>query len=131
LAPRARARQGRERAERQHPRALPRGPATARPRVVRSSLALLAFSMLAACGDGGERMNYFEDGGVDDGAMPGDDAAHNTDAAQGDGSIATVPEVSPTCVDGQYTETLPNPSASVSTLVAGYSAGSFKTFVHD
>jgi len=50
----------------------------------------------------------------------------------GGGSDATVvdsPLVDPTCVDGMYSEALPNPSASIDDLIASYDPSAFQSFI--
>jgi hypothetical protein len=62
-----------------------------------------------------------------DGSVPGDGAM----MMPGDGGMMMMPTselVDPSCIDGMYSETLPNTSASISDLVSGYS-GDFQTFV--
>lgn len=74
---------------------------------------------LVACGD--PRVTPDDDAGSDvDGGMMGDPDG---------GMIPVSPLVDPGCIDGMYSETLPDPSADISDLVSGYSSSDVPGFV--
>jgi len=58
-------------------------------------------------------------------AGPGADAGPTSDG----GAIVPAPEVDPRCVDGMYTETLPDPNASITTQIAGYTPANVVPFI--
>ncbi len=65
-----------------------------------------------------------------DSAMPPDSSMPPpTDGGTPDSTVVDSPLVDPTCVDGMYSETLPNPSASIDDLLTSYSASAFQTFI--
>ena len=47
------------------------------------------------------------------------------------GTVVTAEEVDPNCVDGQYSETLPNPTADISSEASGYDSSQVETFIDD
>src|SRR5690606_38125706 len=72
-----------------------------------------------------------------DGAVTGDGGGVLVDGALADGGASldggptapTSPLVDPTCTDGMFSETLPNASADISDLIAGYSPAGAASFV--
>ena len=81
---------------------------------------------------------------VQDMGMRPDDIGNLPDAAQADMSVdddigapdmvdppILAPEVDPNCVDGQYRETPPDPSADITAFVAAYSEPAAKQFYDD
>ncbi len=95
-----------------------------------SFAALVLVTVTAACG-GDDRTTVMVDGGMDGDSLT-DGAQQPTDGPPADGSMNPLPpEVSPTCLDGQYTESLPNATASLASLISAYSPAAYKTFVHD
>jgi hypothetical protein len=91
---------------------------------------LLSLLIFAGCDDG--RVTG-DDAGIVDAAIRSDAGTPGEDAGTTPGVDAALPPpsplVDPDCVDGMYTEALPNPGASISDLVAGYSGSSLETFV--
>jgi hypothetical protein len=80
--------------------------------------------LLAACND---TRGDGDDGGVD----PGADAGMTMMSDDAGMVLPPSPLVDPGCVDGMYTEALPDPSADISDLVSGYSASDVSGFVLD
>ena len=65
----------------------------------------------------------------DGGTLPPDvDGATPSDTDGGTVTPPTTEWVSPTCIDGMYAETLPNPNADLSELIAGYNPADYTTF---
>jgi hypothetical protein len=75
-------------------------------------------------GSGGTSAGGGADGGTDQGGMDGG-AGGGVDAG---GVTSMAPEVSRTCIDGMYRETLPTTDRSLSDLVSSYSAAGFQSF---
>lgn len=93
------------------------------------SVAILG--LCAGCADRGAPVEGF-DGGITpgDGAVPGTDGGPGGDGGPGaDGSVPAGEWVDPACVDGMYSETLPDPTASIDDLVSGYSSTEYKSFI--
>ena len=89
--------------------------------------ASLSLSLLAA---GCDDTRVATDGGVlpgTDGAMPGTDGA--MPGTDGGTTTPTSPLVDPDCIDGMYTEALPDPSADITDLVAAYDPSNASAFI--
>lgn len=87
-----------------------------------SKVLLVLVALLTACNEGQRVCTN----------CPGTDGSTSTDAssdANPDRQVVTVDTVDPMCLDGMYSETLPNPSADISDLIRGYgSAGELESF---
>ncbi len=74
-------------------------------------------------------------GGTDDGGTDGtvDSGGGDPDTGTDDPDLTgvTAPEVDPNCVDGKYTEALPDPTADISGFIAGYQPAQLHAFVDD
>lgn len=90
---------------------------------------LLLVCVWTGCGDarvGGDGSVPPSDGGTaSDGSMPASDGG-GRDAGQ---TMPTSPLVDPDCVDGQYTETLPDPSIPIADLSASFTTAQAVTFM--
>lgn len=94
----------------------------------RSALSFVVILVLSAgCSDRGRPVS-----GLDGGIRPGDGATPETDG--GPGTDASVPEgmwVDPACIDGMYSETLPDPTVPIDDLIGGYSSTEYKSFIDE
>lgn len=57
------------------------------------------------------------------------DSRGDLGATPDEGTVGTTPEVDPGCIDGQYAETLPRPSVSVTDELAAYSEANLVAFI--
>lgn len=91
---------------------------------------LLALGACASRDDGGGRGNPLADGGGDEDSSMMERPDGSVPLGDG-GKIDTVdsPYVDPGCLDGQYSETLPNASADISDLIASYSPDAPDSFL--
>ncbi|MFK7985430.1 MAG: hypothetical protein AB8I08_05320 [Sandaracinaceae bacterium] len=96
--------------------------------------ALTLLVALSGCDDSTPRPDGGTPPGTDSGTPPGQDSGTpGTDSGTPEedaGSVTpTSPLVDPSCLDGQFSETLPDPDADISDLVAGYSAADPVAFI--
>ncbi len=102
---------------------------------MRALLSSLLLVLVAGCGE--PRSVPRDDAGIDppdptvDSSVPQTDRdAGSTTMMMADAAVRpTSPLVDPACTDGTYSETLPNPSADISDLVASYNSSAVEQFV--
>ncbi|MGE3636522.1 MAG: hypothetical protein AB7P00_41845, partial [Sandaracinaceae bacterium] len=93
-----------------------------RPILLRLSASFLALGLIAGC----------DDRPTSDAGAGGDGGVAGDGAVGGDAGMMvtpTSPLVDPDCVDGMFSETLPDPSADISDLVTSYSPADLIAFV--
>ncbi len=121
------------------PRIPPMSTCSAIPSRLASGFLAISLIGLTACGDDGSGLNTTGSGtdgsGTDGSGTDGSTGPTGTGSSGGGGgtggSVPDGPLVDPNCVDGMYTEVLPDPSLDISDLAAGYSPGNATQFMAD